>query len=174
MHYPPLSPPPPPVCERVTGEEEIPDGVVAVLTPDAPDVLSHVAVRARNLKTLFATCYENSPMEELEGLSGKVLSIKTTAAGDVTWAEAAAGAEGSEGAGHGEGERPRHLNLKVTIPEWCGKWAVPMGDFKDGVVGAKSKNIARLRGQLPDWVRLPSSVTGEREGWGIEGDAAVG
>ena len=38
------------VAKRVTGEEEVPEGVVAVLTPDAPDVLSHVSVRARNMK----------------------------------------------------------------------------------------------------------------------------
>ena len=38
------------IAKRVTGEEEVPEGVVAVLTPDAPDVLSHVSVRARNLK----------------------------------------------------------------------------------------------------------------------------
>ena len=30
------------IAMQVTGEEEIPEGVVAVLTPDAPDVLSHV------------------------------------------------------------------------------------------------------------------------------------
>lgn len=38
------------VAKRVTGEEEVPEGAVAVLTPDAPDVLSHVSVRARNMK----------------------------------------------------------------------------------------------------------------------------
>lgn len=38
------------VAKSVKGEEEIPDGVVAVLTPDMPDVLSHVSVRARNSK----------------------------------------------------------------------------------------------------------------------------
>ncbi len=38
------------VVENVTGEEEIPEGVVGLLTPDAPDVLSHVSVRARNMK----------------------------------------------------------------------------------------------------------------------------
>lgn len=78
----PLPPPvPAAVCERVTGEEEIPDGVVAVLTPDAPDVLSHVSVRARNLKTLFATCYESSPMEALQQLQDKFLAIKVRAGG---------------------------------------------------------------------------------------------
>lgn len=38
------------VAKSVKGEEEIPDGTVAVLTPDMPDVLSHVSVRARNSK----------------------------------------------------------------------------------------------------------------------------
>lgn len=41
------------VANTVKGEEEIPDGTVAVLTPDMPDVLSHVAVRARNSKVVF-------------------------------------------------------------------------------------------------------------------------
>lgn len=47
------------VASRVTGNEEIPDGVVAVLTPDMPDVLSHVAIRARNSKAynLFITSH---------------------------------------------------------------------------------------------------------------------
>lgn len=38
------------LAQRVSGEEEIPEGVVAVITPDAPDILSHSSVRARNMK----------------------------------------------------------------------------------------------------------------------------
>lgn len=38
------------IASRITGEEEIPVGVVAVLTPDMPDVLSHISIRARNNK----------------------------------------------------------------------------------------------------------------------------
>jgi alpha-glucan, water dikinase len=34
-----------------------------------------------------------------------------------------------------------------------------MADYKDGVVGCKSKNLAALRGTLPDWISLPASVT---------------
>lgn len=41
------------VAKSVKGEEEIPDGAVAVLTPDMPDVLSHVSVRARNSKVVL-------------------------------------------------------------------------------------------------------------------------
>lgn len=40
------------VAKNVKGDEEIPDGTVAVLTPDMPDVLSHVSVRARNGKVI--------------------------------------------------------------------------------------------------------------------------
>jgi len=41
------------VAKSVRGEEEIPEGAVAVLTPDMPDVLSHVSVRARNSKVMI-------------------------------------------------------------------------------------------------------------------------
>lgn len=50
-------------------------------------------------------------------------------------------------------------NLRITIPRWCGSWAVGMDEFKEGVVGAKSRNLANLRGRLPDWVNLPPAVT---------------
>lgn len=38
------------VAGKVSGEEEIPEGAVAVLTGDMPDVLSHISVRCRNEK----------------------------------------------------------------------------------------------------------------------------
>lgn len=45
------------------------------------------------------------------------------------------GSNGSNGAG------PKKA-LQVKVPKWCGKWVVGMDDYADGVVGAKSKNIA--------------------------------
>ena len=60
------------LAKRVTGEEEVPEGCVAVVTPDAPDVLSHVSVRARNMRVLFAICHEDAPLKEIENLAGKV------------------------------------------------------------------------------------------------------
>ena len=48
----------------------MPGGVVGLLTGDAPDVLSHLAVRARNMHVLFATCYEEGQMEEIARLAG--------------------------------------------------------------------------------------------------------
>lgn len=60
------------LAKRVTGEEEVPEGCVAVVTPDAPDVLSHVSVRARNMRVLFAICHEEEPLQQIEALNGKV------------------------------------------------------------------------------------------------------
>lgn len=51
----------------------------------------------------------------------------------------AAGSSGN-GAG-GEDPKPKR-KIKVTVPKWCGKWVVSMDEFEDGVVGAKSKNLA--------------------------------
>jgi alpha-glucan,water dikinase len=51
------------LANRVSGEEEIPEGVVAVVTPDAPDILSHSSVRARNMKVCSALCYSLQSLE---------------------------------------------------------------------------------------------------------------
>lgn len=53
------------------GEEEIPEGVVGLLTPDAPDVLSHVSVRARNMHVLFATCHDEEPLQQIKDMRGE-------------------------------------------------------------------------------------------------------
>ena len=60
------------LAKRVTGEEEVPEGCVAVVTPDAPDVLSHVSVRARNMRVFFGICHEPEPLAAIEALAGKV------------------------------------------------------------------------------------------------------
>ena len=66
------------VAKRVTGEEEVPEGAVAVLTPDAPDVLSHVSVRARNMKVLFAICHEEGTLKEVEDKEGTTISLQVS------------------------------------------------------------------------------------------------
>ncbi|KAK4402625.1 Alpha-glucan water dikinase, chloroplastic [Sesamum angolense] len=74
------------VAKSVKGEEEIPDGAVAVLTPDMPDVLSHVSVRARNSKVCFATCFDANILGNIQAYEGKLLQLKPTSA-DVVYSE---------------------------------------------------------------------------------------
>jgi alpha-glucan,water dikinase len=45
--------------------------VVGLLTPDAPDVLSHVSVRARNMHVLFATCHDEEPLQQIKDAAGQ-------------------------------------------------------------------------------------------------------
>eukprot|EP00887_Chlorella_sp_A99_P007269 scaffold2.g7269.t1 len=145
------------LARRVTGEEEVPVGVVGLLSGDAPDVLSHLAVRSRNMHVLFATCYEPKQLESIARMKGKQLAFDTTAAGAVKWHEADA-AEAAAAAGADAGGA-RRLALSVRIPPWCGKWVVGMDAYAPDVVGAKSKNLASLRGRLPSSIALPASVT---------------
>lgn len=145
------------VAHRVTGEEEVPEGAVAVLTPDAPDVLSHVSVRARNMKVLFAICHDPEELAKVVERKGETLSFSVTAAGSVEWSEIDMSAA-SESDSSSDESKPKK-SIKVEVPNWCGKWAVGMDAYKEGVVGAKSKNLSGLRGKLPDTIGLPASVT---------------
>ena len=106
------------------------------------------------MQVLFATCHDPDPLADISKQNGKVLSFKTTAAGGVTWEEA----DDASLTGSGATATPK-LNLKITVPNWCGKWVVSMSEYAENIVGAKSKNLAALRGQLPDWISLPGSVT---------------
>ena len=147
------------LAAQVTGEEEIPEGCVGVITPDSPDVLSHISVRARNTKALLATCFERGPLEELEQLDGAPVQITTTARGDVAFEPRGESALRESQAAQAEDGGPGKAALRISVPEWGGRWAVGMDAFRDGVVGAKSKNLAGLRGKVPAWIRLPGSVT---------------
>lgn len=59
----------------------MPDGVVGLVGSDAPDVLAHLSVRARNMHVLFAACYDETPLAELAAMAGKAVNIATTAGG---------------------------------------------------------------------------------------------
>ncbi|XP_057416065.1 alpha-glucan water dikinase, chloroplastic isoform X2 [Lotus japonicus] len=144
------------IAKSVRGEEEIPDGAVAVLTPDMPDVLSHVSVRARNSKVCFATCFDPSILADLESKKGKLLSLKPTSA-EVVYSEV----------NEGEliDEKSSHLNEVGSVPsislvkkQFSGRYAVSSEEFTGEMVGAKSRNISYLKGKVPSWIGIPTSV----------------
>lgn len=89
-------------------------------------------------QVLFAICHDQGPLSEIEKESGKAVSVSTTAAGAVTWEVVD---ESQLTASDTSDSKPQR-KLSISIPKWCGKWVVGMDDYKDGVVGAKSKNLA--------------------------------
>jgi alpha-glucan,water dikinase len=137
------------ITDRVAGNEEPPDGVTAVITSGTVDLVSHVAIRARNAGMLFASCYDTERLEELKALAGKAVSLSVDAKGDVIVGEA--------GGEEGPGPRQRRLKREISRPAFRA-YAIGAEDFREGLVGGKSLNVQRLRGKLPDWMMLPRSV----------------
>ncbi|MBW2329335.1 MAG: hypothetical protein JRF30_00005, partial [Deltaproteobacteria bacterium] len=79
------------VTDKVAGDEEIPEMVTAVITPDVTDIVSHVAIRARNAQVLFATCYDPEIIRQLKSLNRHSLKLSVNAAGDVMFEEVNSG-----------------------------------------------------------------------------------
>ncbi|KZV25491.1 alpha-glucan water dikinase, chloroplastic [Dorcoceras hygrometricum] len=126
------------VAKSVRGEEEIPDGAVAVLTPDMPDVLSHVSVRARNSKVV---CFANE---------GKLLLLKPSL--QIEMQED--GLESLADTKIVSSEPPVALVRK----QFTGRYAIRSEEFTSDMVGAKSRNIAHLKVKVPSWIKVPTSV----------------
>jgi alpha-glucan,water dikinase len=66
------------LCEKVNGEEEVPNNVQAIIITNAtdyPDVLAHVSVRARNLKVMFAVLFDEAKVNQLLAMNGKYLAL---------------------------------------------------------------------------------------------------
>ncbi|XP_022151917.1 alpha-glucan water dikinase, chloroplastic [Momordica charantia] len=143
------------VANRVKGEEEIPDGTVAVLTPDMPDVLSHVSVRARNGKVCFATCFDPNILSDLQVKEGKLLRLKPTSA-DVVYSEVKEDEVSDASSKHENDGIPSTVTL--VRKHFSGKYAIESEEFTSEMVGAKSRNISYLKGKVPSWVGIPTSV----------------
>ena len=58
------------IVDKVGGIEDIPHGVSAILTRSATDLLSHIAIRARNQGVLLATCHDDAAFAALKSLTG--------------------------------------------------------------------------------------------------------
>ena len=139
------------VSDQVSGNEDIPEGVSAVITTATVDLVSHAAVRARNGHVLFATCFDPAPYENLKKLNGKTLALEVNAGGDVQYREssAAAAQTGREAAKPG-GHAIRQRSFT--------SWVVESSAFTPEIVGGKSNNLNGLRGRLPHWVLFPKSM----------------
>jgi alpha-glucan,water dikinase len=151
------------VAQAVGGDEEIPEGVTAILTADTPDLVSHVAVRARNVGVLFATCLEREVYQQLQSLTGKLVTLHVTPAGDVQFSEAAEMTRQGDKETGRQGDRetststpsPSPCHLVTLSP--CHE-VLTQDKFTPAMVGAKANNLIGLRGKLPDWIRLPTSL----------------
>lgn len=138
------------VADKVHGDEEPPEGVRAVITPSSVDLVSHVAVRARNNHLLFATCYDPLTFDELRKSKGKVIELRVGPAGDVIPGEAPAGDSPTVPA--------RASSMAEAPPVTPSLEVLGLADFDRARVGGKSWHLKELASKLPDWVDTPRSI----------------
>lgn len=140
------------VAEKVMGDEEIPENVTAVIAPDVTDIVSHVAVRARNANILFASCHDAETLQQIKALHGRFVQVEAKPDGDVLVTER------EHGTSTVAAPPPKRAPRAPLLGKWPEKYAVSMDDFNEKSVGGKSCNLARLRQKLPPWIHLPTSV----------------
>ena len=168
------------VCDKVGGDEEIPLGAVALLTPSSVDVLSHSAVRARNSGVLFATCHDLSVLDSLCEFVNEFASTKSIGSDSSVKIEHASEAEIAKATKMKLEEDPStqawfgvgatssvsstsKAKIDLEKKPFCGEFGVSLDDFREHVVGAKSRNTRTLReslesSDLPSWINLPRSI----------------
>ena len=139
------------VAGKVYGDEEPPEGVRAVITPSSVDLVSHIAVRARNASLLFATCYDRASFEKLQSMKGRMVELKVSATGDVLVAESSAKS------GRTAARKSATAGAKVATPK-PSLDVLSMEDFARGRVGGKSWHLKALGAKLPDWLHTPCSI----------------
>lgn len=139
------------LADRLSGYEEIPEGVQAILTPHGVDALSHLAIRARNGRLLFATCYNPETIDGIRSLEGESVRVTVSGSGEVKVEQ-------------GEGEPIPHSTSRLpAVPAkafepFFSEYALPLDRFEEGVVGRKSLNLRRLADHVPPWISVPRSV----------------
>ncbi len=141
------------VADNIEGNEEIPKGVIALITPVSVDVLSHLAVRARNARILFAVCYDFDVIEKLKSMRGVRTRLSVSKAGDVVFEESTEDMKTQS-----PHKLPPHIKTSGMPRPVFGVYAVSMVDFNDKNTGGKSNNLKRMHGKLPDWIHLPASA----------------
>ncbi len=156
------------VADRISGDEDIPAGVSAIITPSTIDRLSHLAIRARNAGVFFAACLEPDIIGQIKSMEGRSLRLDATAAGEVLFSEEDKTKKRIAGVKKGAAGKKQEAPSGVTDrkskiipggqPGWSG-WAIPADGFTERTVGYKSINLKRLiEKKLPAWINIPRSA----------------
>ena len=150
---------------QVSGDEDVPAGVVAVFTKSTIDVLCHLAVRARTervLVGLVANPETAAPLHELEDSAGEFVRIAVATRGATHDAviERASKAEIREACARARDKASFVPSLHLDAKKWCGKFILFHERGWNGKrVGAKALNLKQLRKALPSDIRIPRGVT---------------
>ena len=152
------------LVDRITGEEEVPCNVQAIVllaseTGDHPDVLAHVSVRARNLKVMLSVVFDEDKCNQLAAMEGKHVFLQSNSSDDVKFELQSPHQPLTRKASS-------HLILQSAIenakdikqPPEISKVIIPLDEFNQEMMGAKSNNLKILQESIPSWVNVPDSI----------------
>ena len=148
------------LVNKLGGMEDIPPGVVAILSPMGVDVLSHIAIRARNQKVLLASCHDDGVFSALVAANKDHKFAKVSLDANlqvvVQQGESASALAPTAAAG---AVKLASADLEPSKD----RYVMLDNEFRAGCLGGKSNNLQLLRTSqaevvLPGYVKLPSSV----------------
>ena len=138
------------VAGDINGDEEIPQGVVAIITSSNIDSLSHLAIRARNARVLFAVCYDPETLGSLKSLKGRTVKLSIDNIGNIHF---------DESREQEKIEPKRAVPVRAALaPSAFSVYGLTMGDFNEKNIGYKSNKLKKVRASLPDWIGVPASA----------------
>jgi alpha-glucan,water dikinase len=138
------------VADSVHGDEEPPEGVCAIITSKSVDLVSHVAVRARNASLLFATCFDETTFSQLKEWNGRKVELTVASSGDVMMVEGSRGEESSPAS-------RRRVRRFASLPA-AALQVLTRSQFNQALVGGKSWRIQQMATLLAGAFRTPRSV----------------
>eukprot|EP00828_Plagiopyla_frontata_P040543 TRINITY_DN5527_c0_g1_i9.p1 TRINITY_DN5527_c0_g1~~TRINITY_DN5527_c0_g1_i9.p1 ORF type:complete len:844 (-),score=166.05 TRINITY_DN5527_c0_g1_i9:182-2713(-) len=150
------------IVENISGEEEVPNNVSGIIiineSNNYPDLLAHVSVRARNLKILLIACLNKQLQEKITNFQGKYVSIETMDNNlSINEIDKTSFEE--------QQKQAQQVPQTQVIQEIAisninlSKYLLNSHEFTSSVVGAKSNNLERIRGKMPEWINLPSNCS---------------
>jgi alpha-glucan,water dikinase len=137
------------IVDEIRGEEDIPQGVTAILGRSTVDLVSHLAVRARNAGVLLATCWDEGCLRDGGQHPDEWIRLRVTPAGEIAV---------EKGEPERESAPPAPSQRKLVARPAPGPWVLTAPGFRNDLVGAKTLNLQGLVGRLPEWIHLPASI----------------
>lgn len=125
------------VAEKVEGEEEIPSPVKGIIIPHQTPHLSHLAVRARQKRTVFLVCEDPRLFEELKSSGGHFTLEAEAENVQLIHCAKDCGRETVDGRKQGKAALP---DVSVSSAKSC----LPLDEITAGTGGGKAYGARRL------------------------------
>jgi len=140
------------LVKKVSGEEEIPIGVTAIISTSELDVLAHISIRARNSKTLLITCPDDEVVDSYKHLVNEIVKV------DLIGGKIRLEKSQIDGKELHEEKKEGEIIKLGKVDDLQNTFLLKSDQFNTGKNGYKSINCAILRQKLPEFIGTPESA----------------